>query len=105
MNHSLSERQREVARDLDQEGWKSSWTDWKWHIRHGVRDLEGFERLLGTRFDERRRRALERTAARFPLAVTPLLPSRSSTPRTRSTTPCSSSVSPRPASWTSAAST
>ncbi|MES9996360.1 lysine 2,3-aminomutase [Desulfovibrio aminophilus] len=71
MNHSLSERQREVARDLDHEGWKASWTDWKWHVRHGVRDLEGFERLLGTRFDERRRRALERTAARFPLAVTP----------------------------------
>jgi lysine 2,3-aminomutase len=68
---NISKQQRQVARQLDREGWKSNWNDWKWHLRKSVRDVRSFEKLLGVDFGDRKRRIFERTVAKFPLAVTP----------------------------------
>lgn len=51
--------------------WTSQWTDWKWHIRNSIQDLETFERLLGVRFPELQRKAFARTTEKFPMSVTP----------------------------------
>lgn len=51
--------------------WKSLWTDWKWHIRNAVTDIDTFERLLGVRFPDLQRRAFARTTDKFPMSVTP----------------------------------
>ena len=68
---NISAQQRQVARQLDREGWESNWKDWKWQLQNSIREVRSFEKLLGVDFGERKRRIFERTAARFPLAVTP----------------------------------
>jgi lysine 2,3-aminomutase len=47
------------------------WNDWRWQIRHCVRDLETLESLLGVGFDDKRREQYEHTIGRFPMSITP----------------------------------
>jgi lysine 2,3-aminomutase len=67
----LSERQLEVAELLQEGARPSHWRDWRWQLRHAVKDIDTFERLLGIRFPRREKAALERTVAKFPLSITP----------------------------------
>ena len=39
------------------------WRDWRWQMRHCVRDIPTFERLLGVNFAGKERRDLELTVA------------------------------------------
>jgi lysine 2,3-aminomutase len=67
----IEEQQRQVARRVDKEDWRNNWTDWKWHVRHSVRDIKSFEKLLGVEFPDLERRAFSRTVDKFPMSVTP----------------------------------
>lgn len=49
----------------------SNWRDWRWQLKHSIRDISTVESLLGFRFDSPERRKLELTLKRFPLAITP----------------------------------
>ncbi len=69
--HSESARGKSLRRKIGKEYESSHWTDWRWHVRHTVRDLDSIERLLEIRFSDEQRKDLERTLAKFPLAVTP----------------------------------
>ncbi|MDX9720980.1 MAG: lysine 2,3-aminomutase [Myxococcota bacterium] len=55
------------------EEWKQSpeWHDWRWQLRNSVRSIDEVERLLGIRFEAKKRAKLELTLRRFPLAITP----------------------------------
>ncbi|MEZ4386897.1 MAG: lysine 2,3-aminomutase [Candidatus Krumholzibacteriia bacterium] len=68
---TLSTRQLELAGMLSDDDAARQWRDWRWQMRHCVRDIAAFERLLGVEFAGKERRDLEMTIARFPLAVTP----------------------------------
>ena len=48
-----------------------AWTDWRWQIRHSVRSIGTFERVLDIRLEDDERAALEQTLKTFPLCVTP----------------------------------
>ena len=50
---------------------QSRWRDWKWQMRHCVRDLDTFENLLGMKLSDKQRQGFSRTAAEFPMAITP----------------------------------
>ena len=67
----LTERQKEVFEKIDNTATDTEWRNWKWQLRHQVRDIETFEDLLGVQFEAEERRQLEATAARFPIAITP----------------------------------
>jgi lysine 2,3-aminomutase len=67
----LSERQKEIFGKIDDSAGISLWRDWKWQLRHQIRDIETFENLLGIEFEPEERRQLEQTVARFPIAITP----------------------------------
>ncbi|BDQ35049.1 lysine 2,3-aminomutase [Pseudodesulfovibrio portus] len=67
----FNEHQQEVAETLRRETSKSDWTDWKWHIRHSVKSVDDFERVLGVSFPEGKKRIFERTVDKFPMSVTP----------------------------------
>ncbi|QGY38942.1 lysine 2,3-aminomutase [Pseudodesulfovibrio cashew] len=67
----FTEHQQEVAETLRKTASKSDWTDWKWHIRHAIKSVDDFERVLGVTFPEKRKRIFERTLRKFPMAVTP----------------------------------
>jgi lysine 2,3-aminomutase len=49
----------------------AQWTDWKWQLRHSIRDIVTFEELLGVKFGPDERARLEETLAKFPLSITP----------------------------------
>jgi len=49
----------------------SNWRDWRWQLKHSIRDISTVEALLGFRFDQSERRKLDLTLKRFPLAITP----------------------------------
>ena len=49
----------------------SNWKNWRWQIRHTIRNLSIFERLLNIKFSAIERKALEITMAKFPLSITP----------------------------------
>lgn len=50
---------------------RDNWLDWRWHVRHSVRDLAAFEKVAGIRFAPEERPVLEETLERFPLSITP----------------------------------
>lgn len=68
---TLTSRQRDVADLISSETKSSHWTDWKWQLRHSIRDIETFERILGVKFNTEERSRLEQTAEKFPISVTP----------------------------------
>ncbi len=49
----------------------AKWTDWKWQLKHSIKDIDTFEKLLGVKFDSDEREKLEKTLDKFPLSITP----------------------------------
>jgi lysine 2,3-aminomutase len=47
------------------------WKDWRWQLRHAVRDIAVFEQVLGIRFNREEREQLQKTIEKFPLNITP----------------------------------
>jgi lysine 2,3-aminomutase len=64
-------KQVEIAKKIDSAAAIKQWNDWKWQIKHAIRDISTFEKLLGTRFNPEERRDIEKTIRRFPLNITP----------------------------------
>ena len=60
-----------MAHALDHGSTARHWRDWHWQLRHAICDIPTFERVLGMRFGERKKRQLEATLHKFPLSVTP----------------------------------
>jgi lysine 2,3-aminomutase len=67
----LETRRNEIRKQIHPDALQSHWQDWKWQVRHAVRDIDTFERVLGIRFDPARREQLVQTLEKFPLSVTP----------------------------------
>ncbi|ABK98704.1 lysine 2,3-aminomutase [Pelobacter propionicus] len=63
--------QQAIARKIGKSTELSHWKDWRWQLRHAIRDIATFERLLGIKFDAERKRELEETIDKFPLSITP----------------------------------
>lgn len=68
---TFSIKEQEIAHRIDSDTVIAQWKDWRWQIKHAVRDITTFERLLGIEFPAGEREELERTIETFPLRVTP----------------------------------
>ncbi len=68
---SLSSAQKHIIQSIDGSASLSQWRDWKWQVRHRVRDLETFETLLRIKMTSEQRADFGQTVARFPMAITP----------------------------------
>lgn len=66
-----NEYQQTLAHRIDKDVLKANWNDWKWQLKHSIRDIETFEKVLGIRFDDDEKRQLSRTLDKFPLSVPP----------------------------------
>jgi lysine 2,3-aminomutase len=66
-----NKQQREVARKISKESDRSNWTDWKWHIRHSIRDIDTFEKLSGIKFEAKEKEKYAEVISRFPISITP----------------------------------
>ncbi|MCD1295510.1 lysine 2,3-aminomutase [Methanocella sp. CWC-04] len=67
----FSNTQKMIAKKIDADTVISNWKDWKWQVRHTIRDIPTFEELLGIKFDDEERAELEKTISIFPLSITP----------------------------------
>jgi lysine 2,3-aminomutase len=50
---------------------RSNWNDWKWQLKHCIKDLDTFERLTGTRLSSKTREQFKKIAEKFPMSITP----------------------------------
>jgi len=66
-----NEKQQEIAEKISPQARISNWKDWRWQLKHAIRDISTFEKLTGIKFEQRERELLEKTIARFPICITP----------------------------------
>ncbi|MDH3345863.1 MAG: lysine 2,3-aminomutase [Kiritimatiellaceae bacterium] len=70
-NPIYSEQQQELANQIDGNTSLKKWKDWKWQLKHSIRDIDTFEKLLNVEFTPEERKSLTKTVKKFPLSVTP----------------------------------
>lgn len=64
-------KQQEITERISPGARISNWKDWRWQLRHAIRDISTFEKVTGIKFEPDERELLERTVAKFPLCITP----------------------------------
>jgi len=60
-----------IRKTIDTEKTPEFWKDWRWQLRHAIRDLATVEQVLGIRFNREEREQLQKTIDKFPLNITP----------------------------------
>ncbi|MEA3545376.1 MAG: lysine 2,3-aminomutase [Thermodesulfobacteriota bacterium] len=68
---TLSTTQQQILDSIDNNVSASHWKDWRWQIKHCIRDLETFERLLQVKLSPETREQFAATTKRFPMSITP----------------------------------
>jgi lysine 2,3-aminomutase len=66
-----NQKQQAIAEKIDAETTLSMWKNYKWQLKHSIKDIDTFQTLTGIIFDEKEREKLEKTIAKFPLSITP----------------------------------
>ncbi len=66
-----NKRQQQIAEKISSDAIDANWKDWKWQIRHSIRDIDTFEKLAGIKFSKEKREMLDETVEKFPLSITP----------------------------------
>ncbi len=68
---TFGETQQKIIDGIDTSMGQSHWQDWKWQLKHCIRDLDTFEKLLDIKLDDETRKAFEKTVQEFPMSITP----------------------------------
>ena len=68
---TLGKKQKRVADLMDKDVTLSEWNDWKWQIRHCIKDVDMFEQLLDVQLDKELKGKIEETVEKFPISITP----------------------------------
>ncbi len=50
---------------------KDSWYDYKWQLKHAIRDVDSLENALGVNFSLKEKATLSKTIEKFPMSITP----------------------------------
>ena len=66
-----NDKQQVIANIIEDEPKISNWKDWRWQLRHAIKSLDKFEKLLGVKFDSGEKEELRKTFNKFPLSITP----------------------------------
>lgn len=67
----FNSHQQDIAEKIETDVIKSQWKDWRWQLKHAVKDIDTFQKLTGIIFSKQQRADLEKTIEKFPLSVTP----------------------------------
>ena len=67
---ALSEAQEYIIDTIDDAD-ATLWRDWKWQLKHSIRDLDTFEELLNIRLTDEQRDQFDATVKKFPMSITP----------------------------------
>jgi len=66
-----NQRQQAIAERIDIDTTLEMWKDYKWQLKHIIKDIDTFQTLTGIVFDKKERDKLEKTISKFPLSITP----------------------------------
>ncbi|MFA6617586.1 MAG: lysine 2,3-aminomutase [Candidatus Neomarinimicrobiota bacterium] len=66
----ISKQQKSILKEIDSGG-LNKWRDWKWQLRHTVRDLDSFEKLLSIKVSDEIRESYAEITSKFPMSITP----------------------------------
>jgi len=63
---------KQIAHNIDGDDESHEfWKDWKWQLKHSIKDLSTLERLLNINFPDAYRAQMEETIRKFPMSITP----------------------------------
>lgn len=68
---SFTESEQQIIDRFDNDISVERWRDWKWQLKHCVKDVDTFEKLLGYTFPEEKRKDIAATISKFPMSITP----------------------------------
>ena len=68
---TITANQEQILQTIDEEASKTQWRNWKWQIRHRIRDLETFEEIADIRLNKVQRADFDATVNKFPMSITP----------------------------------
>ncbi|MEA1985560.1 MAG: lysine 2,3-aminomutase [Euryarchaeota archaeon] len=63
--------QKKIAKKIDSDTVLVNWKNWKWQLKHSIKDIGNFESLLGINLGDEEKQELEKTITKFPLSITP----------------------------------
>ena len=66
-----TQKQKAIAEKIDSETTLNMWRDYKWQLKHAIKDIDTFQTLTGIMFSKKERKKLEKTVEKFPLSITP----------------------------------
>ena len=66
----LTNNQRKILNEISGSS-AGNWQDWKWQLRHSIKDLDTFETLLNISVKDSLRRQFQRIVEKFPMSITP----------------------------------
>lgn len=66
-----NKKQKSITEQIDENAAYSQWKDWKWQLKHSVKDIETFEKLLDVSFSSDEKKKIKDTITKFPMSVTP----------------------------------
>jgi len=66
-----NKKQKLITKQIDEDAVYSQWKDWKWQLKHSVKDIETFEKLLNVSFLSDEKKKIKDTITKFPMSVTP----------------------------------
>ena len=69
----LSTTEQQIIDAIDTNAANQQWRDWKWQMKHTVKDLETFEAVLGIQLNDQQRRDFTNTVEKIPDVGNPLL--------------------------------
>ena len=69
-----NERQQKLAEKIDSEVIKKNWKDWKWQMKHLIKDIDTFQKVTGIDFPKKEKEELKETLSKFPFLYRPIMP-------------------------------
>ena len=67
----LSKKQKHIIETIAVDTTSTHWRNWRWQMKHCIRDLDTFQNLLGIELPEETQEAFKRTVKKFPMSITP----------------------------------
>lgn len=66
-----NKRQKAIAEKIESDTTLKIWKDYRWQLKHIIKDIDTFQTLTGITFDKKERKKIEKTIAKFPFSITP----------------------------------
>ncbi len=68
---SYTQNQQNIAEKITSDASRLNWHDWKWQVKHCIKSLDMFEKLLGVTLPQKWREKVNQTIEKFPMSITP----------------------------------